>query len=120
MRLSVCGCWNGQVEPPGASMAEKRLDRHPRRPLRFIVDAGVERLRKPPGCYRVLPSFIEASLWLLFILFFFSPFFTVLYLSCWLRSGFFFYRVLLEFRRLGEVDLRSTSTEFYGVFFFFY
>ena len=119
MRLSVCGCWNGQVEPPGASMAEKRLDRHPRRPLRFIVDAGVERLRKPPGCYRVLPSFIEASLWLLFILFFFSPFFTVLYLSCWLRSGFFFYRVLLEFRRLGEVDLRSTSTEFYGVFFFF-
>ena len=33
--------------------------------------------------------------------------------------GFFFYRVLLEFRRLGEVDLRSTSTEFYGVFFFF-
>ena len=100
-------------------MAEKRLDRHPRRPLRFIVDAGVERLRKPPGCYRVLPSFIEASLWLLFILFFFSPFFTVLYLSCWLRSGFFFYRVLLEFRRLGEVDLRSTSTEFYGVFFFF-
>ena len=50
--------------------------------------------------------------------FFFSPFFTVLYLSCWLRSVFFFYRVLLEFRRLGEVDLRSTSTEFYGVFFF--
>lgn len=107
------------MEPPGASMAEKRLDRHPRRPLRFIVDAGVERLRKPPGCYRVLPSFIEASLWLLFILFFFSPFFTVLYLSCWLRSGFFFTEFCSSFVGWARLIYDRRLPSFTGFFFFF-